>query len=100
MAERQERRIYTGPEADCKKFFKAILWMTRSGAQWRLLPQEYGGWNTVYKKFARWSDAGVFSRMLQHFKDDPDMENIMVDSTVVRAHACAAGASKKKQSKL
>lgn len=94
--ERSARRIYTGPEDDCRTFFTAVLWMARAGAAWRLLPKEHGAWNTVYKRFARWSDAGIFSRMFQHFKNDPDMENLMVDSTVVRAHACAAGASKKK----
>ena len=51
-----------------------------------------------YKRFARWCDKGVWERMLAHFADDPDMENGMVDSTIVRAHACAAGATKKRRS--
>ncbi|OGT31098.1 MAG: hypothetical protein A3E87_04245 [Gammaproteobacteria bacterium RIFCSPHIGHO2_12_FULL_35_23] len=86
------RRIYTGTEANCKAFFTAILWMTRSGSQWRLLPKELGEWNTIYKRFARWSDQGVFSRMFEYFKDDPDMTTtLMVDSTIVRTHASCTG---------
>jgi transposase len=92
---RAERKIHTQQREAIRVFLEGVLWIDRSGAQWRFLPAAYGEWNSVYKRFARWDDLGVWERVFAGVADDPDLQAVMVDATVVRAHACAAGAPKK-----
>ena len=89
--------VYVCDANQCKRFVEAVLWMDRAGAPWRLLPAEFGNWNTIYKRFARWCDRGVWELMHQHFSAEPDLEYLLIDSTVVRAHQCAGGAPAKKE---
>ena len=91
--------IYVGQEAATRRFVEAVLWMARAGCAWRLVPGEVGSWNSVYKRFARWQERGVWAALMDHLAADADLEWVMLDSTVVRAHACAAGAKKAQVSK-
>ena len=91
---RTDPNAYVGKEADCRLFLEAVKWISRSGSQWRLLPETYGNWNTVYKRFVRWCKAGVWERMLSNFAQESDMESLMIDSTIVRAHPLRQGQKK------
>ena len=66
---------------------------------WHSYRVEYGNWNSVYKRFSRWEENGVWERMFTHFVEDPDLENVSIDGTIVRTHPCAAGAQKKTKNK-
>lgn len=79
---------------DNRHFMEAILWMARTGAHWRALPERFGKWNSVYVRFNRWCREGVFDRLFNAMADDPDFEYILVDSTIVRAHQHSSGAQK------
>lgn len=87
-------KIYAKNEKKCRCFVEAVLWMARSGAQWRLLPKEYGHWNTVYKRFNEWTEKDVWTQMFSHFSKANDLEYAIIDATIMRAHACASGAKK------
>lgn len=84
---------------DNRLFVDAVLWIARAGAPWRDLPEQFGPWNSVYKRFSRWSNAGVWHRVFAELAQDADFEEVFLDSTIVRAHQHAAGAPKKTAAK-
>ena len=79
---------------DNRLFLDAVLWIARTGVPWRDLPERFGPWNSVFKRFSRWSKNGVWQRVFEALQD-LDREWLMVDSMIVRSHVHAAGASKK-----
>jgi transposase len=81
--------------ADNRLFVEAILWIARTGSPWRDLPAEFGPWNSAYQRFARWSRAGVWHRVFAALARERRFREVFIDSTIIRAHQHAAGASKK-----
>lgn len=79
--------------ANNRLFINAVLWIARSGAPWRDLPERFGQWNSNYRRFRRWAQAGVWEQVFNALQE-PDLDWVMIDSTMVRAHQQAAGQKK------
>lgn len=88
-----EKGLHTFCEKDLRTFMEAVWFMARCGCQWRLLPKEYGNWRSIHRRFKRWCEKGIWEHLMNHVMDK-DLEHVMLDSTIVRAHACAAGYKK------
>lgn len=86
--------IRTGNENKLRIFIESIWFMARSGCQWRLLPKEYGSWRAIHRRFKHWSDKGVWDKLFTSFTNVADMESVIMDATIARAHACSAGYKK------
>ena len=81
--------------ADNRLFVEAVLHRYRAGIPWRDLPERFGDWKNVHRRFSRWAASGVWERIFRRLAEDADNEYAMIDSTVVRAHQHSAGAQKK-----
>lgn len=77
-----------------------MLWIARSGAQWRELPDRYGSWKSVYSRFRKWCNDGTLETVYRTLSLDADMENLSIDSTSIRVHQSANGGKKGAQKKL
>ena len=75
---------------DNRLFVNGVLWVLRSGARWSDLPERYGKYKCVHKRFTRWARAGVWERVFASLVADRDNQYLMLDSTIIRAHQQAA----------
>jgi transposase len=94
------RKGKRGPRANNRRFLNALLWMARSGGRWRDLPERLGDHQAVKRRYYRWIEMGVLDAMLEALAREADLEWLMLDSTIVRAHSCAAGARKAKGGRM
>ncbi len=62
-----------------------MLWMSHSGAQWRQLPKRCGLWQSVYARFAKWCDDGVWEAIFSELNKDTDTENLRIDSIALKS---------------
>jgi transposase len=89
------------PPRDAREMLDAMLWLLRTGAPWRDLPDWYGPWQTVYTRFCQWRDSGVLDRMVEKLQvllgdaGKIDWELWCIDGSSIRAARCAAGAGKR-----
>ena len=88
------------PRKDNRTMLNGMLWIVRSGAQWRELPEAYGPWPSVYARFAKWRDDGTLKAVFRTLSEDADMENLSVDSTCVKVHESANGGKKRRIKRL
>ena len=84
-----------GPKNDTRRFVDAVLFVARTGVPWRDRPERFGHWNAGWRRFDRWPRKGVGQKVFDALQD-PDVAWLILDSTVIRAHPCAAGAPKKR----
>lgn len=94
------KELLPGKATDCgvtardnRKFIEAVLWIARTGSPWRDLPSSFGHWHRVYVRYNRWSRKGTWGKILAAVADDPDLDYLMVDGSIVRVHQ--HGAAKK-----
>ena len=82
------------PRKDDRTMLNGMLWMNHSGAQWRQLPERYGPWQSVYARFAKWRDDGIWEKIFTELSQDADAENLSIDSTCVKVHESSNGGEK------
>ena len=82
------------PPSDHGRVLDAIFWIARTGTPWRDLPSEFGNWNSVWRQFRRWTEAGLWDVLLQALADGGGEADAlqMIESTIIRAHLCTTGA--------
>ena len=87
------------PCKDNRQMLNAMIWLARSGAPWRDLPERYGPWETVYSRFRKWIDDGIIDNIFRILALDAELSELSIDATIVRAHQHSAGAPQKKRNR-
>ena len=82
------------PRKNNRMMLNGMFWMNHSGAQWRQLPKRYGPWQSVYARFAKWCNDGIWEKIFTVLSQDADMERLSIDSTCVKVHESSNGGEK------
>ena len=88
------QKQYGRKQRDNREIFDAILWVLRTGSPWRDIPRELACWQTVYKRFVQWSESDALKKVFEAVRFEPDMQDISIDGTYIKAHRSSAGARK------
>ena len=76
---REHPDVRAGTEDDCLRFLEAVLWKAHTTSNWRSLPTYFGSWRNVYKRFAKWSDKGVWEALYIHLLNESDCNDFSID---------------------
>ena len=87
-----EKGTRGGNARDTRQFINGVFWILRTGAPWRDLPETYGNWKNVHRRFCRWRDKGIWEKILEALVNDTDFEWLMIDASHVKVHPDASGA--------
>ena len=82
------------PRREPREILNGIFWIARSGAAWRDLPERYGPYSTVYKRFREWSESGLIEKIFHELGEDADLQDISIDSSYIKAHKASAVAER------
>jgi transposase len=82
------------PRSDVRLTLNGVIWIARSGAPWRDLPERYGSYTTVYGWFKKWQESGIMEKILKDLGTEADLQDMSLDSTCAKVHQHAAGAKK------
>ena len=66
------------PRNDDRQMLNGILWIARSGASWRDLPERYGAWSSVYRRFKEWEESGLFQKIFEELAEEADLQDMSV----------------------
>lgn len=79
------------PRVDDRRVLSGIIFVNRNGLRWRDAPREYGPTKTLYNRWKRWSDKGVFIAMMDGLSaKGTERKTIMIDATYLKAHRTAS----------
>ena len=84
-------RIYKKPEH--RMTVEGILYRIRTGVPWRDLPDYFGQWSAIFRRFNLWSQKGIIEIVFKSFVQEPDGEWEFIDGSIVKAHQHSSGAS-------
>ena len=82
------------PSKDNRLMINAMVWIARSGAPWRDLPERYGPWKSVYSRFRKWIEDGILDNIFRVLSLEAELDELFLDATIVKAHQHSAGAKK------
>lgn len=84
------KSLHVKDEKRTRRFMEGVWYVLRTGCQWRLLPSCYGHWRQIHRRYKAWSDRSIWSTLMSSVSDI-DEQAVMLDATIVRAHACVSG---------